>query len=499
MVCNIGTSPTSTKWLSLDICGLGCSFLSYFCHLFALHTIYTALISSSTFATWVFYILYVPCSILALASLFQAQHTDPGAVPIGARPLRVEKVENDDASEISDKSSLLQNMDGIDVSQAIRNGLDAEMEEKNVMGLEDGEELSHVSLAEEEGSKTGASVNSRISTMSNGNNVENGLDRVSRPIVRMKGIKVCKACKFNYKPVRSHHDSVTGRCICKFDHFCPWVGNAVGALNHKFFILFIFYTFLTSGISLFLIVERFVRCGYTIEIPNDEVTRGSAENKDPDISDVKNVIWGDTFEQQYKGDGGDPSERMLADDDDTNRTFMFDGCTDIYSMKVLILLIMSFCFLIFTCCMLFEQVEAIENNVSKIAQWKMKQGANPEEYAKVGKGYNEIFGVGIGSKGSHIGLHWFLPLPVQFPSEREKERVLGFEYSEKWGNLIYEEGMIEEDEYDEEQGFVMPPNKCVEIELPATRRGLQRNGTISKRSYSKLETDASENSSHHIV
>lgn len=273
----------------------------------------------------------------------------------------------------------------------------------------------------------------------------------------------------------------------------------MGALNHKFFILFIFYTFLTSGISLFLIVERFVRCGYTIEIPNDEVTRGSAENKDPDISDVKNVIWGDTFEQQYKGDGGDPSERMLADDDDTNRTFMFDGCTDIYSMKVLILLIMSFCFLIFTCCMLFEQVEAIENNVSKIAQWKMKQGANPEEYAKVGKGYNEIFGVGIGSKGSHIGLHWFLPLPVQFPSEREKERVLGFEYSEKWGNLIYEEGMIEEDEYDEEQGFVMPPNKCVEIELPATRRGLQRNGTISKRSYSKLETDASENSSHHIV
>ena len=110
-------------------------------------------------------------------------------------------------------------MDGIDVSQAIRNGLDAEMEDKNVMGLEDGEELSHVSLVDEEGSKTGASVNSRISTMSNGNTVENGLDRVRRPIVRMKGIKVCKACKFNYKPVRSHHDSVTGRCICKFDHF----------------------------------------------------------------------------------------------------------------------------------------------------------------------------------------------------------------------------------------------------------------------------------------
>lgn len=50
---------------------------------------------------------------------------------------------------------------------------------------------------------------------------------------RRRGVRRCRKCNDNYKPSRAHHDSVTGRCIVKMDHFCPWVGNAIGICNHK--------------------------------------------------------------------------------------------------------------------------------------------------------------------------------------------------------------------------------------------------------------------------
>ncbi|KAJ7574053.1 DHHC palmitoyltransferase-domain-containing protein [Mycena floridula] len=40
------------------------------------------------------------------------------------------------------------------------------------------------------------------------------------------------------KPYRSHHCRICGTCVLKFDHHCPWIGQCVGARNHKFFINF---------------------------------------------------------------------------------------------------------------------------------------------------------------------------------------------------------------------------------------------------------------------
>lgn len=46
---------------------------------------------------------------------------------------------------------------------------------------------------------------------------------------------VCHTCHVR-RPIRAKHDKVTGKCIHKFDHFCPFVGNAVARDNYKYFV-----------------------------------------------------------------------------------------------------------------------------------------------------------------------------------------------------------------------------------------------------------------------
>jgi len=36
----------------------------------------------------------------------------------------------------------------------------------------------------------------------------------------------CTKCR-HFKPPRAHHDSVSGRCVVKLDHWCPWTNNTV--------------------------------------------------------------------------------------------------------------------------------------------------------------------------------------------------------------------------------------------------------------------------------
>eukprot|EP00392_Amoebophrya_sp_AT5.2_P006010 g6020.t1 len=48
-------------------------------------------------------------------------------------------------------------------------------------------------------------------------------------------LRHCKWCA-KYKPDRTHHCRVLGRCVLKMDHHCPWIWNTVGFNNHKYFI-----------------------------------------------------------------------------------------------------------------------------------------------------------------------------------------------------------------------------------------------------------------------
>lgn len=70
---------------------------------------------------------------------------------------------------------------------------------------------------------------------------------------------MCRRCQA-FKPPRAHHCSICKRCIIKMDHHCPWVNNCVGIGNHKYFLLFIFYTSLSCFYSFSFIMYRFFHC-----------------------------------------------------------------------------------------------------------------------------------------------------------------------------------------------------------------------------------------------
>lgn len=327
-----------------------------------------------------------------------------------------------------------------------------------------------------------------------------------------------------------------------FSSFLQWVGNAVGALNHKFFVLFIFYTFLASLISLLLLLMRYIRCGFTVDdsdnfefdgtFGNSSIVTGMSSSSGHAGKDNRHLTFQNDHHYHDRGLLLESNNRNM----ETHSTFLFEGCEEIYSLKILALLVMSICFLVFTCCMLFEQIDAIESNTSKIARMKLKMGQDTNgEYEKVAKGFNEMFGIGIGGQGSNVALHWFLPTPVRFPDDVERDRVLGYEYFSIWEGTIYQE---DEEEEGYNQGKEMrarvlrtknTPEKqlnrgrksalmlsdsdhegeiALEIELPegiglnlegrSTRNGSR---TISRRSSgrSKFDNDSSEHSVAHIV
>jgi len=44
------------------------------------------------------------------------------------------------------------------------------------------------------------------------------------------------------RPPRATHCRETNRCVDKWDHYCPWIGNSVGRRNYPFFVGFVVTT-----------------------------------------------------------------------------------------------------------------------------------------------------------------------------------------------------------------------------------------------------------------
>lgn len=66
---------------------------------------------------------------------------------------------------------------------------------------------------------------------------------------------LCVTCKL-VRPLGAKHCGVLNKCVARFDHFCPWVGNTVGKNNHRDFVLFLL---LQSAALLLSLVSACVR------------------------------------------------------------------------------------------------------------------------------------------------------------------------------------------------------------------------------------------------
>uniref|UniRef100_A0A336K7Y1 Palmitoyltransferase n=1 Tax=Culicoides sonorensis TaxID=179676 RepID=A0A336K7Y1_CULSO len=75
----------------------------------------------------------------------------------------------------------------------------------------------------------------------------------------------CSACLVR-RPVRSKHCSVCDKCVARFDHHCPWVGNCIGANNHRHFIGFLW---ILLGMCIYMMYGGFRYFQAECTIPND--------------------------------------------------------------------------------------------------------------------------------------------------------------------------------------------------------------------------------------
>lgn len=62
---------------------------------------------------------------------------------------------------------------------------------------------------------------------------------------------VCETCGLS-RPPRTHHCSVCGQCVLRYDHHCPWVANCVGIANHGYFLKFLLFGGLATGVCFAL-------------------------------------------------------------------------------------------------------------------------------------------------------------------------------------------------------------------------------------------------------
>ncbi|KAM9979213.1 hypothetical protein ACTFIZ_000524 [Dictyostelium cf. discoideum] len=65
-----------------------------------------------------------------------------------------------------------------------------------------------------------------------------------KTIKRSETYRFCIHCRLP-KEERTHHCQLCGTCVLKMDHHCPWVNNCVGANNHRYFMLFLVYLWIS--------------------------------------------------------------------------------------------------------------------------------------------------------------------------------------------------------------------------------------------------------------
>ncbi|XP_043835150.1 palmitoyltransferase ZDHHC4 isoform X1 [Dromiciops gliroides] len=74
-------------------------------------------------------------------------------------------------------------------------------------------------------------------------------------VIFLKNMK-CPTCHLR-KPARSKHCSVCNKCVHRFDHHCIWVNNCIGALNARYFLIYLL-TLTSMAVDIAIVTTAFL-------------------------------------------------------------------------------------------------------------------------------------------------------------------------------------------------------------------------------------------------
>ena len=72
---------------------------------------------------------------------------------------------------------------------------------------------------------------------------------------KLPDANLCATCLVE-KPPRAKHDPTLGKCVRRFDHWCPYIANVVGERNYLFFYLFLAFVVLAIALHLILVAPN---------------------------------------------------------------------------------------------------------------------------------------------------------------------------------------------------------------------------------------------------
>lgn len=68
------------------------------------------------------------------------------------------------------------------------------------------------------------------------------------------------------RPHRAHHCSICGVCIMRYDHHCIFLGSCIGLKSVKLFILYLFYSFLSTLVTFIDCTSFLLDSDYSTQI-----------------------------------------------------------------------------------------------------------------------------------------------------------------------------------------------------------------------------------------
>lgn len=188
--------------------------------------------------------------------------------------------------------------------------------------------------------------------------------------------EICRYCDA-YKPRTAHHCRVCERCVVRMDHHCPWANNCIGQTNHKFFLLFLLYTFIACIWALCLIISRTAACS-------------SGYQYDPATKKYMHAI-----EWCEKHTGMD-------------------------TLCMVLLGVEAFFFGMFTMCMICDQSTVLTTGQTQIDHHKLKRVLRKDEVKITTTSENLSLVFGGDGKPS---IKWLIPIDVRW---KQPERIFGF-------------------------------------------------------------------------